>query len=112
VGVRDDLTRIVASGQGFPEEFVHPELLGPGDLDPAVHRRPDCDSGYRLGDVVARDRLEQHRGHPDRAVDGGGVGDAFHELEELCRVHDRIRDRGVLDQLFLGDLRLEVAALG
>lgn len=40
VGVGDHRTRIVARGQGLPEELVHPEPFGPGDLDPAVQRRP------------------------------------------------------------------------
>ena len=40
-----------------------------------------------------------------------GVGDARDELEELRRAHDRVGDRGVLDQLLLRDLGAEVAAL-
>src|SRR5262249_21839408 len=38
------------------------------------------------------------------------LGDAAHELEELRGPHDRVRDRGRLDQVFLGHLRAEVAA--
>src|SRR5579864_5071035 len=38
VRVRDHYTRIAAHGQDVPEELVHPELLGSGDLDDPVQR--------------------------------------------------------------------------
>src|SRR6516162_8287093 len=38
VRVCDHHTRIAAHGQDVPEELVHPELLGPGDLDDTVQR--------------------------------------------------------------------------
>jgi hypothetical protein len=36
------------------------------------------------------------------------LGDAAHELEELRSTHDRVRNRGSLDQIFLGHLCAEV----
>jgi hypothetical protein len=35
---------------------------------------------------------------------------AAHEFEKLGGTHDRIRNRGRLDQVFLGHLRAEIAA--
>ena len=51
------------------------------------------------------------RWQPNRRSVGSFVGDALDELEELRRMHDRIRDRRVLDQLLLGAFGPEVAAL-
>jgi len=39
--VRDHRSRIVARGQSVPEELVHPELLGAGNLNLPVQRRAD-----------------------------------------------------------------------
>src|SRR6185312_10002584 len=43
VRVGDDLAGVVALAERVADEFVEVELLGPGDLDDAVHRRPDGD---------------------------------------------------------------------
>jgi hypothetical protein len=42
---------------------------------------------------------------------GYRIDDAADELEELRCAEDRVRDRPRLDQLLLGDLRAEVAAV-
>ena len=49
-------------------------------------------------------------GKPNRLPFGGRLGDAAHELEELRGADDRVRNRGRLDQIFLGHLRAEVTA--
>src|SRR5262245_18548897 len=111
-GVGDHLARIVTRAEGAADQVVEAELLGAGDLDDAVHRRAHGDRRHRPGDVVRRHRLDEHRRQAHRGAVGGGVGDALDELEELRRVHDRVRDRGPRDQRLLRDLGAEVAALG
>ena len=58
VRVRDHRSRIAAHSQGVPEELVHPELLGSGDLDYRVQRRTYRDPGDGLGDIVSGHGLE------------------------------------------------------
>ena len=107
--VRDDLARIVLGLQRAADELVHAELLGARDLHDAVHGCADRDPGDGLGDVLGRDRLEQH----GRQADGVAVRrqgrDALDELEELRRVDDRVRHRGIPDELLLHALGVEVA---
>ncbi len=109
--VGDHLARVAPAGQRLAEEVVHPEQVGPGDLHPAVQRLAHRDPADRGGDVVARDGLEEHGCDPYDVVPRGLVGDAPDELEELRRVHERVRDPRLLDQLLLGDLRREVAVV-
>ena len=44
-------------------------------------------------DVIGGHRLDERRREPNRVAVGGRVRDAVHELEELRRVDDRVRDR-------------------
>src|SRR5262249_12475181 len=62
------------------------------------------------GDVVRRDGLHEGRRQAHRLPLGRELGDAAHELEELRRAGDSVRDLGGLDQSLLGHLRAEVAA--
>ena len=72
---------------------------------------PDRDVGQRGGDVVRRDGL--HRAGDRRTVSpvGARLDDAADELEELGRAEDRVGNAGGLDQVLLGQLGAEVAAL-
>ena len=53
-----------------------------------------------------RREATERRHHPSP------VRDPLHELEELRGANDRVRNRGPVDQLLLGDLRPQVAAVG
>src|SRR4051794_38410650 len=50
--VSDHLPRIVRCTKELPDKFVLPELIGPGNLDHAVHRLCESDIGYRGRDVI------------------------------------------------------------
>jgi len=63
-------------------------------------------------DILGRHRLNQYRCKSHRVAVSRGIGDALQELEELRRVDDRVRDRRLLDQFFLGELRSHVATFG
>src|SRR5882724_10678391 len=112
MGVGDHFTGIVACAETQSDERVKAKLLWPRDLDDAVHRSRLGDPTHRLRDVLRRYGLEQHGGDAHRIPVGGLVCDALKELEELRGADDRVRDRRVSDQLLLGDLRSEVAAVG
>src|SRR5690606_35229184 len=60
-GIGDDRPGVVTRGEDPADEVVEPELLGPGDLDDAVEGLAHGDAADCGGDVVGRDRLEQHR---------------------------------------------------
>src|SRR5262249_15719346 len=111
-GGGDGLAGVVALAQCASDEFVEGELLGPGDLDDPVHRRADGDVRQRAGHVLGGHGLDEHVCQAHRVAAGGLVGDAADELEELGRVDDRVGDRGVLDQLLLGNLRPHVTTVG
>ena len=93
--VGDHLAGIAAGAEARADELVEPELVGPGDLDDAVHRRAHGDPAERAGDVIGRHGLDEHGRQPDRVAVGGVRGDAVEELEELRRADDRVRDRGL-----------------
>jgi hypothetical protein len=42
-------------------------------------------------------------------ADGAELGDAAHEFQELRCPDDRVRNRGSLDEVFLGHFRSEIA---
>src|ERR1041385_3713631 len=109
--VRDYLARILAGTKTPVNEFVKTQLLRSSKFHSSIQRRSDGHSGHRTGDIVRCYRLKTDRWHVNRVAIGCFVGDALQELEELRRPHDRIRDRGFLDQLLLCDLRTEVAAV-
>ena len=99
----------MSSREHPPQWLVKPELLRPTDLDDAVHRPANRDPAHACRDIVGCHWLEQDGWNADYPVVGGRVGDARDELEELGCVDDRERDRRRPDQLFLGELRPEVA---
>src|SRR5262245_41185117 len=88
VRVDDNLARVVACGEPLTDQFIETKLLGTGHLNRAVqwcaHRSP----GDRLGDVLTRHRLNEHRWQPNRRSLSGFIGDARDELEKLRRVND------------------------
>ena len=110
--VGDDLARIVARGSDAADELVEAELLGSGDLDDAVQRRPTATRPTALATSSAAMGWISAGGSRTVLPSVAASAMPLDELEELRRVDDRVRDRGVLDQLLLGELRAEVAALG
>src|SRR5262249_38518105 len=80
---------VLVRGEALTDQFVETELFGTGHFNDAVHWGPHGDFGNRLGDVLSRHRLKEHWWHPDRCADGGFIGNAFDELEELRGVNDR-----------------------
>ena len=92
VRVGDNLARIVACAQTLSDEFVKPELFGPGYFHSAVHRRAYRDLSDRTGDIVGRHRLDEHRWQAYRVAVGGKIGDALDEFKELRRADDLGRE--------------------
>lgn len=90
VGISGDDARVLPRVQCDFDQFVESELLGPGHLDGAVDRRCQRDLAQCVSHVIGRDGLHEYRWQADRVTFGGGVGDAFDELEELCGVQDRV----------------------
>ena len=93
VRIGDNLAGVVVRGEALTDQFVETELLRTGHFDDAVDWGTHGDRADRLRDVLSRHRLKEHRWHPDRRSDGGVIGNAFDELEELRGVNDRVRDR-------------------
>ena len=75
------------------------DRFGTGQIDRAVQRPTEGRIGQDGGDVIRRNGLHQDRWKPDRLPFGRRSGDAAHELEELRGAHDRVRNRGSLDEL-------------
>ena len=65
-----------------------------------------------LGDVGAGHRLDERRWQMHLVADRRGIRDRLDELEELRRMHDRVGDRAGADERLLGQLGVEVTALG
>ena len=80
-----------------PHEVVLPNRFGPGQIERAVERLSEGHIGHDGGDIIRRNGLHQNRWKPNRLPFSRELGDAAHELEELCRTHDRVRNRGSLD---------------
>src|SRR5512132_384347 len=112
VRIGDHVTWIVACAEVSSDELVETEPLWPRHLEDAVHRGSHRDPADRTRDILSRHGLDQNRRQTHRVAIGCSVSDALDELEELRGVDDRVRDRRLLDQPLLGDLRTEVAALG
>ena len=85
---------------------------GPASSIVPFDRSAHGDAGQRGGDVVGRDRLDQGRGQAHGAVRRARAGDGAEELEELGGPQDRVRHVRRLDQILLGDLGAQVAAVG
>src|SRR5262245_866028 len=112
VRIGDNLAGIVVRGEAPTDQFVETELLGTGHFYRPVHWGAHGDPADRLRDVLSSHRLKEHRWHPDRCSDGGFIGNAFDELEELRGVNDRERDPAIFDQRLLSVLRAKVRTLG
>src|SRR2546429_443437 len=90
--VGDYLAPIAPCGKVLSDQFVESELLGARDLDHVVHRSADGYLGHLGSDIVRGHGLDQHRWESDLVTRGSLLGDALDELEELRRVHNRVRD--------------------
>jgi hypothetical protein len=96
---------VPACVQELPHEVVLTDRFGTRQFDRAVQRLRERHIGHDGGDVIRRNGLHQNRWKPN-----GLLSDATHELEELRGADNRIRNRGSLDQIFLGHLCAEVTA--
>ena len=109
-----DLRRKVARSQGrkaLTDQFVETELFQARHFNRAIQKRADGDPADRLGNVVSRPGLNEYRWQPNRRSVSGFIGDALDELEELRRLHDRVREPAAFDQSFLGVRRAEIGAV-
>ena len=109
--VGDDFARIVVGAQGSSDEGVEMERFGPGDFNGAIEWRPHRDARDRTGDIVRGDRLDERRRDANNIAVSGSVSNARDELEELCGLDDRVRDRRFLDQFLLREFGAEVGVL-
>jgi hypothetical protein len=108
LGIGDHRPCVFGCVQELPHEVVLPNPFGTGHIEGAVERLSEGHIGHDRGDVSRRNGLHQNRWKPNRLPFRRELGDAAHELEELRGTHDRVRNRGSLDQFFLGHLRPEV----
>jgi hypothetical protein len=106
-----DLARVVVVAQEATDELVKPKFLGARYLERVIGWRAEHDIGQRGNDVVRKDRLYQSRGDASHLSVTERIGDGAHELEELRGAQNRVGNPGSLDQVFLGQLRAEVAAI-
>src|SRR6266850_3626843 len=97
VRIGDDLAGVLVRGKALTDQFVETELLRTGHFNGAVHWSAHDDPGDLFRDVISRHRLKEHGGQADRRSDGGFIGNALDELEELRGVNDRVRDPATLD---------------
>jgi hypothetical protein len=88
------------------------DLVWPTDVHDPAQRLGHCSCGDPSGDVIGGDRLDQGIRNPHFVTDGHRCGDRIGELCELGCAHDRVRQTRVDDQLLLGDLGPQVAAVG
>ena len=99
---------IVICAQESSDELVHADRFGARQLDRAVQRFLNGNIGQRGSDIVRRDWLHHSGWQSNRVPVACRFGDAPHELKELRRTNDRIRNARSLDQVFLRHLRAEV----
>ena len=92
VRISDDLARIVAETQTLTDERIEAELLRSGHFDGTLQRRAHSDPANRAGDIIGRDRLDEHRCQSNGVAICCSLRDALDELEELRRVDDRVGD--------------------
>jgi hypothetical protein len=110
--IRHDRARVAPCLEHRAHEGVESEALGPGELDDAPTRGRERDAGQSVRYLARRHRLHGRRGQPHRSIDGGCVGDAGRELEELARPHERERDPGCLHEPLLHALGAVEARVG
>jgi hypothetical protein len=102
----------VARTEALTDQVVETKLLGTGDFNRAIEWRPHGNFFDGFGDIISRHGLNEYRRQPNRRPVSGFIGDADHELEELRRVNDRVRDPAAPDQYFLRVLGSEVGTVG
>src|SRR5262249_38856023 len=90
--VSDDLARIFECGQSLLNQLIQAKLFRASDFDGAVYRRTFCDPANRARDIVGSHRLKKHGWHTHLLAVEGNVGELLEELEELRRMHNRVRD--------------------
>src|SRR5262245_8048351 len=111
MNVRSDLACIFPGNQDPLHELVEPKLLRAGNLDRVVQRCPQHDVRQCFHNIIRKDRLDECRRDTNRLPVAAGVGYSAHEFEELRGPEDRVRNPRRLDQVLLGHLCAEVAAL-
>ena len=99
LGIGDYRPCVPGCVQELPHEVVLTDRFGTGQIDRAVQRLSEGHIGHDGGDIIRRNGLHQNRRNPDRLPFSRKLGDAAHELEELRGAHDRVRNRGSLDEL-------------
>jgi hypothetical protein len=104
-----DLARIVVRAKDPLDDAIEIERFGPTDFNGAVHGSPRRNPRNRTCDIVGGYRLDEHWWQTNGITVSGSVGDALQELEELSRLDDRVRNRRLLDQLFLRQFCAEAA---
>ena len=110
--VDDDGLRVVAlPRQRFAGQLLERDLLRPTDVHDVVERLGGCRALDRGSNLLGGDRLDQRIEEPARPR-RSSLDDRVGELGELGGVHDRVGDGGLGDDPLLGDLRLEIPALG
>src|SRR5690606_8721494 len=105
------VTRVVQCAQASLYQFVQPELLRPRNFQGAVEWSTRGCSSNPTRYVVGRDWLDQYGGKTYRVSLRRCHRECLEELKELRGLHDRVRNRRLPDELFLGDLPTEVPAL-
>src|SRR6266851_199862 len=91
--ISDDFAGIFERGQAPPDKFIDAKLFRASNFDDIVYRRAYCNSSHGARDIVGSHRLEKHMWQTHLVAVRGNVGEAFEELEELRRMHDRVRNR-------------------
>jgi hypothetical protein len=109
--IGDHTARVLVEGQHAGDQFVDPEGHRAGDFQYGVGRRSERSFGDGRSDVLRGHRLEMGRRKADIAAHDREPRDAPQELEELGGVYQRIGLAGIRDQLLLGKLGAEIAAI-
>src|SRR5947209_1560432 len=105
VNVSSYLAGVVLGGQYATDELVKPKFVRAGYLNDAIRWWAEHEIRQCRDDVVRKDRLYQGRRYANGLSVTERIGDAPHELEELCGAQNRVRNSGSLDQAFLRYLR-------
>src|SRR4051794_32889362 len=109
--VADHLTHIVVRAKDALDEPIEIERFGPPDFKRAIQRSTRHDPRDRSCNIVSGNRLDEHWWQTNGSPVSRSVRDAVQELEELSRLDNRVRNRRLLNQLFLREFRAEVAAV-
>src|SRR5215469_16352074 len=88
VRVSDNLARILACGQAFPDDFIEMATFRPANFNRSMDSLAQRHLTYRTRDILRCDRLEKHMWQAHLVALSGKIGDGLNELEELRRAHD------------------------